>query len=135
MINGDGWVTPNGYGYRSISKRLLEDFSEVAIKLGYKITFQKGGESVTVTSIQTTPTVNTRPEIVKYSGMIYCCEVPNGLILVRRNGKTLWTHNSYAVSYRLQKLIESLLVGLNPTYYLLVTLTSKDTSSTVISTR
>ena len=46
--------------------------------------------------------------------MIYCCEVPNGLILVRRNGKTLWTHNSYAVSYRLQKLIESFTGGTKP---------------------
>lgn len=119
MIKGDGWVTPNGYGYRSISERLLEDFSEIAIKLGYKITFQKGGESVTVKSVQTTPTVNTRPEIVKYSGRVYCCEVPNGLILVRRNGKTLWTFNSYATSYRIQKLIEAFQGGEKPNVLLM----------------
>jgi predicted phosphodiesterase len=110
MISGDGWRSPNGYGYRSISKRLLEDFSEIAIKLGYKITFTRGGDTVTITSVQTTPTVNTAPSIVHYTGRVYCCEVPNGLILVRRNGKTLWTHNSY----RIQKLIESFTGGDKP---------------------
>jgi hypothetical protein len=119
MIKGDGWSRPSGSGYRSISKRLLEDFSEIAIKLGYKINFQRGGESVGIADIQTTPTVNTKPSIVKYSGRVYCCEVPNGLILVRRNGKTLWTFNSYAVSYRMQKLIESFTGGSKPNVLLM----------------
>ncbi len=121
MVKGDGWVTASGFGYRSISKRLLEDFSEIAIKLGYKITFNrtKTDDSVNVTSVQSTPTVNTMPTIVHYSGRVYCCEVPNGLILVRRNGKTLWTHNSYAISYRIQKLIESITGGDKPNVLLM----------------
>jgi predicted phosphodiesterase len=115
MIKGDGWFRPSGFGYRSISKRLLEDFSEIAIKLGHKVTFTRGGDTVTITSVQTTPTVNTAPSIVHYTGRVYCCEVPNGLILVRRNGKTLWTHNSY----RVQKLIESFTGGTKPNVLLM----------------
>ena len=117
MLRGDGWHTTTQIGYRSISKQLLEDFSEIAIKLGYKITFNrtKTNDSVNVTSVQATPTVNTMPSIVHYSGRVYCCEVPNGLILVRRNGKTLWTHNSY----RVQKLIESFQGGQKPNILLM----------------
>jgi predicted phosphodiesterase len=113
MISGDGWRSPAGFGYRSISRKLLEDFSEIAIKLGYAVTFY-GGDSVSVYNTQVTPTITNKPEAIKYNGEIYCCEVPNGLILIRRNGKILWTHNSYAVSYRLQKLAESFTGGEKP---------------------
>lgn len=113
MISGDGWLTPCGFGYRSISKRLLEDFAEIAIKLGYAITFS-GDETVMVKSIQVNPTVNELPHTIKYKGKVYCCSVPNGLIFVRRNGKTLWTHNSYATSYRIQKLVEAMRGGEKP---------------------
>lgn len=116
MVAGDGWIAggADSYGYRSISPRLLSDFAEIAVKCGYAVSFQPGGETVHIYKIQTMPTVNARPEVVKYKGTIHCCEVPNGLIYVRRNGKTLWTHNSYAISYRMQKIIESFTGGEKP---------------------
>jgi hypothetical protein len=92
---------------------LLNDFAEIAIKCGYSVNFSRA-DTVAISKGQVTPTVNRSPEVTHYSGMIYCCEVPNGLIHVRRNGKTLWTHNSYAHSYRLQKVIESLPGGEKP---------------------
>lgn len=33
---------------------------------------------------------------VPYTGMVYCCTVPSGVIYVRRNGKPVWTGNSRA---------------------------------------
>jgi hypothetical protein len=35
------------------------------------------------------------PEKVKYQGKVYCVTVPNGIIYVRRNGKGVWTGNSW----------------------------------------
>lgn len=112
MIKGDGWISGQGFGYRSISKQLLSDFSEIAIKLGYSLSFCK--DSVSISNMQVYPTVNVLPEKLNYKGKIYCCSVPNGLILVRRNGKILWSHNSYAASYRIQKIIEAFQGGEKP---------------------
>ena len=109
MIKGDGWnVNSKALGYRSISGRLLQDISEIAIKCGYSVRYNSDGETIGISKAQVMPTVNALPKLVDYNGTIHCCEVPNGLILVRRNGCILWTHNSYATSYRIQKLIESL---------------------------
>lgn len=112
MIKGDGWVRGNSYGYRSVSKQLREDFGLIALKLGYAVNYNK--DQVYVNAIQINPSIVKKPTMFHYSGKIYCCEVPNGLIYVRRNGKTLWTHNSYALSYRLQKILESLSGGEKP---------------------
>lgn len=115
MIKGDGWVANaknEQYGYRSISKQLLSDMGEIAIKLGYSVTFNK--DSVSICSIQKYPSMVKRPEQEYYNGMIYCCSVPNELIYVRRNGKCFFSHNSYALSYRLQKLAESFTGGKKP---------------------
>lgn len=122
MIAGDGWragFCKDSYGYRSISKRLLNDFAEIAIKCGYSVRFQKDNETVGISKKQVYPTVNKKPEKINYDGMVYCCEVPNGLILVRRNGAILWTHNSYAVSYRIQKICEAFTGGEKPNLLLL----------------
>lgn len=115
MIKGDGWVASaknEQYGYRSISKQLLSDMGEIAIKLGYSVTFNK--DSVSICSIQKYPSMVKRPEQEYYKGMIYCCSVPNELIYVRRNGKCFFSHNSYSLSYRLQKLSESFTGGKKP---------------------
>ncbi len=105
MIRGDGWRNGKSYGYKSISRKLRNDFAEIAIKLGYGVNFNK--DTVMVKTIQNYPSTVKKPTIIKYNGRIYCCSVPNGLICVRRNGRVMWTHNSYATSYRIQKLIES----------------------------
>ena len=118
MVRGDGWKTGPSFCYKSISPRLLSDFAEIAAKCGYAVTFHDGCDTVGITKEQSMPTVNAKPSLVPYDGMIHCCEVPNGLIYVRRNGKTLWTHNSYALSYRLQKIIESFTGGEKPSMLL-----------------
>jgi hypothetical protein len=114
MVKGDGWVLPGeGFGYSSLSSQLRDDIGEIAQKLGYGVTYI-GKHCVSLRTKHISPTVNSLPEEINYSGRIYCCEVPNGLIYIRRNGKTLWTHNSYSLGYRDQKLIESFTGGEKP---------------------
>jgi hypothetical protein len=108
MIRGDGWVSGVGFGYKSISKLLREDFGEVATKLGYGVTFV--GDTVSVSSTQIYPTINTEPSVVRYDGRIYCVTVPNSRILVRRNGRTIWSGNSY----KPQKIVDALEGGTKP---------------------
>ena len=115
MIKGDGWIASaknEQYGYRSISKQLLSDMGEIALKLGYSVTFNK--DSISICNVQKYPSIVKRPEKEWYKGMIYCCSVPNELIYVRKNGKCFFSHNSYALSYRLQKLAESFTGGKKP---------------------
>ena len=113
MIQGDGWYrSKESFGYKSISEKLRNDFSEIAVKLGYAIS--ENNETVSVSVTQKKPTVNTKPTIIPYKGMIFCVSVPNGLIYVRRNGKATWSHNSYAMSYKLQKRIDAMSGGSKP---------------------
>jgi nucleoside-diphosphate-sugar epimerase len=107
LIAGDGWVRPgkHGYGYKSFSRRLANDVQEIALKLGYAAvitprysyehnSFSKGmGYDVGI-SQRTTVTLTKRPIKERYDGKVYCLEVPNHVILVRRNGKPIWSGNS-----------------------------------------
>ena len=103
MIEGDGWkIGKSSFGYKSVSKRLLDDVSEIAHKLGYGVS--KNKDTITMSAIQNYPTINNKPEKINYSGNIYCVSVPNTIILVRRNGKTCWSGNSYKV----QKYLDSI---------------------------
>lgn len=108
MVAGDGWDNGKSFCYKSISKQLRDDFSEIAIKLGYGIT--EGGNSISVSTVQKHPTINAPPQSVNFSGRIYCVSVPNSVVLVRRNGKAVFSGNSY----HLQKHVEALSGGQKP---------------------
>jgi hypothetical protein len=112
MILGDGWYNGKAFGYKSISQKLRDSMTEIAIKLGYAVTENK--DTVQIATIQTQPTINEKPQKVEYDGIVYCCKVPNELILVRRNGKATWSHNSYALSYTIQKRIDAMSGGEKP---------------------
>ena len=120
MVAGDGWTISEqtgACGYRTYSRQLATDVTEIAQKLGYGVTEYVKGESIALSmrKIQNTPTLNTRPEKYHYDGRIYCCTVPNGLIYVKVKGRTFWSHNSaYAESYTIQKIIESFQGGEKP---------------------
>ena len=46
-------------------------------------------------------------EWVDYVGMVYCLEVPNHIIYVRRNGKPCWSGNSVARNEMVREFLES----------------------------
>lgn len=122
LLQGDGWKAGRdgtSFGYKTISRRLADDISEIAQKCGFGVTFRHAGREITVNLrlIQNTPTLNEPPESFHYDGRIYCCTVPNGMIYVRSNGKAFWSHNSaYADSYVVQKILESLDGGEKPAF-------------------
>lgn len=110
MIDGDGYRARTYCGYSSCSRQLFDDFCEIAIKLGYGVTTRESKSKngiiycATITNVQIYPTINEKPDVVEYSGRIYCVQVPNSIIFIRRNGKCHWSGNSY----KLQKYVEQI---------------------------
>jgi len=100
------YYTDNHCSYCSYSKQLINDMSEIILKLGMVSTFYKvnnEGYVLNITNYRLTPMIrkNKLDEYithVPYKGYIYCVEVPNHIIYVRRNGKSVWCGNSYRKS-------------------------------------
>jgi hypothetical protein len=99
MMYGDG-TKENWRKYSTVSKDLADDFQELLLKIGYAGTISLdedcGGFSETdiyriyISHNSLTPEVNRTidgREWVDYDGFIYCVQVPNHLVYVRRNGK------------------------------------------------
>jgi hypothetical protein len=91
-IKGDGHISRTVKMIRSFSNRMLNDLQEMSCKLGWPsrifstaIYFYKRKSS----------TIYPRHEkIESYAGQVYCVEVPNHIILIRRNGIPTWCGNS-----------------------------------------
>lgn len=112
-VVGDGSVQRSQVRYGTMSKKLADDMQEVLMKLGV-LAYVKPQKQSTVPTIRgrqvksTVPcyvvlarttgktTVAPRPQAVKYRGTVGCVSVPNGVILTRRNGLTMWSGNSIA---------------------------------------
>ena len=112
LVAGDGSVDQKtGWiRYYTNSRRLADDVQELAFKLGFgaNISYVKARpplhphESYAVSFIQKkkTPLIRfngsttSRHEAIFYAGTIWCVEVPNHIIYVRRNGKPVWAGNS-----------------------------------------
>lgn len=120
LILGDGTTRKNPLKsgeyqkvYYTTSKRLADDISEIIIKLGYmaNIRVRNRGEirikgrvhktrncyEITVNYSNSFLVKNHNINKVYYNGKVYCCEVCNNSMLVRRNGKITWCGNSIGV--------------------------------------
>ena len=108
LIKGDG-DRKNGKFYKTVSFRLAGDVQEIAIKLGYRATISleenRLGDKwfpcyrVSLAS-QDTPQLGDNREKKIFREIIEDCDdtvydvtVPNHVILVRRNGKAVWSGN------------------------------------------
>jgi len=103
MVLGDGshYKNSQSFYYATTSKQLANEVYEVAIKAGY-IASQRRREDgcyiIEISESQKTPCVNQgndNREWIEYNGYVYCIEVPNHIIYVRRNGKACWCGNCY----------------------------------------
>ena len=101
MMLGDGTYKNNiGILYTTKSKRLADDFQEIALKVGYASNILKHKKSGIYTiSLAVRP--NSMPnqekdnkKWINYNNFVYCLKVPNHLMYVRRNGKGCWNGNS-----------------------------------------
>jgi hypothetical protein len=113
MMLGDGgvWKKDLGNGtisisqnYTSKSKRLVDDFQEVLLKIGsdgwvfkpamsdfYRVNIHKN-KKVSLKYTKNTPNIINE---IDYDGMVYCVTTNNHTVMTRRNGRTLITGNSY----------------------------------------
>jgi hypothetical protein len=117
MLLGDGSkLGKHSWSYRTVSEKLRDDFQEIVLKAGFGSTIWKPRKQtsymrgrvirsrfpvwdISVTTKRTTPTIYEKhgcgkEGFVDYDGMVYCVEVPNHIILVRRNGRPVWSGNS-----------------------------------------
>ena len=115
-------------GYTTTSERLGDDTQEILLKIGIsgnvRILESKGkqgsfgkanyDEIIVRFVYKNTPTVNERSQPnrarndwVDYNGQIYCVEVPNHIIYVRRNGIPVWSGNSLARNEAVKEFLES----------------------------
>jgi ribonucleoside-triphosphate reductase len=97
LFRGDGRIS-NGKlkYYYTRSRKLAEDVVECLIKIGKCGTIgkdKKGGYVVSVIHKSLTPEFRGGPEYVPYEGKVYDLTVPNGTLLVERNGRVVWSGN------------------------------------------
>jgi hypothetical protein len=96
MLRGDGdrYYHPRFF---TTSKRLADDFQEIVLKAGWtaSVVQRKDGiYAVTVIKRELTPAITVEPKVMYYSGYVYDVTMPNNhIILVRRNGKIMWSSN------------------------------------------
>jgi hypothetical protein len=103
LLFGDGSVRKGKDAYyATISERLANDVQEVALKAGFVSTLRQRKDGIFIVSISekrktTQPNSGDRDnrEWVDYEGYVYCIEVSNHIIYVRRNGKPHWNGNCY----------------------------------------
>lgn len=106
-ILGDGWVQNGFRTYATTSERLAGDMQELFLKVGSSANVRmrvtppcriRGGVSKTAPQFHVSECktrhallrrANGEPlfQTVPFSGMVYCATVPNGTLIVRRNGK------------------------------------------------
>jgi len=125
MVLGDGWIDKKtgSTHYVTSSKQLANDVTELLLKIGqsgnlYKtrskgsVGYVPGGglaqakEDIWVISFirerQNEPNINTNGaqhiKVKHYNGPIFCVEVPDHVIYVRRNGKPVWCGNSVSIA-------------------------------------
>lgn len=109
LLKGDG---SQGNQYYTISKKLADDVQEITIKCGYgsnvasrmrkvkprirgrEINVIHPEHCVTIARTMTTPRIYKEPQTEYYKGHVYDVTVPNHVIMVRRNGKAVWSGNS-----------------------------------------
>jgi hypothetical protein len=115
LMNGDGHRGAHRDQYYTTSKKLANQIQEIVIKLGYNSTLAikdrrneehtRNGLKIKNKRVSYVITIRKTKELVLnkdknifrvggYDGRVYCCTVPNNIILIRRNGLPIWCGNS-----------------------------------------
>ncbi|MCW7074522.1 MAG: anaerobic ribonucleoside-triphosphate reductase [Candidatus Methanospirare jalkutatii] len=98
LVKGDGYEGNGNLDYYTKSKKLADDVQEIVLKLGWNANIyekRKGSSKWYRVAISKTKHFKFREiKKVKYQGKVYCVEVPNHTLYVRRNGKACWCGNS-----------------------------------------
>lgn len=98
LILGDGSKKGNCFAYYSKSKQLADDVQELALRCGYAASVVNHAAGRDLYRVNIRPAIEahlTEPEISEYAGNVYCVNVKNHVICVRRNGRAAWCGNCY----------------------------------------
>jgi DNA polymerase elongation subunit (family B) len=100
LLRGDGHkIGFNKYSYSTISRGLADNVQELGIKSGFITTIHKYGKSYSLCigkqELYHTPNrINDNRKMIDYNSDVYCIEVPNHIIYVRREiNKEVWCGN------------------------------------------
>ncbi len=105
LMLSDGYTMKNGQmGITLVNKGLVDDIQELALKLGLGASIRRiEGSGYNPEGVYWRLGTHRRTfhqyretKLMDYDGYIYCADVPNGTLLVRRNGKPCWSCNSNA---------------------------------------
>ena len=109
-VKGDGYITPNQNIYlTTTSVNLINDLQEILIKTGRtgKISVLEYNGSVSYriwvginknkSSRYKTLISKGQAQLEEYEGNVYCCSVPTGIIVIRRNNQTAISGNCMSV--------------------------------------
>lgn len=108
---GDGYFSKNTEVIVTSSAVMAGQLQEVAQKIGLSATAYQRKPQVSSIRGREVPALHpcydvflrttkqpkwTATERIAYSGTVYCVSVPNGIVYVRRNGKAIWSGNSFS---------------------------------------
>jgi hypothetical protein len=128
MVLGDGCIHNNKFvSYYSSSKKLMDDVQEIVLKLGFTCNIRKRKREgnilkrenrliksdryhydVNVSRTHFYKILRSNRNTVEYHEKVYCCEVPNHSLYVRRNGKAIWCGNTIletGIAYEMKKQV------------------------------
>ena len=102
MMKGDGYVGNGNIEYSTKSKKLADDVQEIILKLGWSANIYKRHKEkfqwydVGISRAKHFRFSSREKNIkkIEYQGKVYCLEVPNHTLYVRRNDKACWCGNS-----------------------------------------
>ena len=114
MLKGDGCKYKGKVrSYRTVCKKLADDFQEICIKTGIRANVKKRNikasfgingrvdiYDVQLSWQQIEPYISVKPDIINYKGYVGCCEVDNHTLIVRRNGMVCVSGNSFEATYQ-----------------------------------
>lgn len=104
LIAGDGiQITKTHWSFSSVSKQLVKDVAEIAIKCGFCVSVTECAnikQPYNVSIKKQDLAGFEKFDSVAYKGKVYCIEVePYHTLLTQYNGKSLWTGNSTEWNY------------------------------------
>lgn len=136
MVLGDGHIKNGFISYYSSSEKLMDDVQEIILKLGFTgnilkrkreprlfkkenriIKSDRYQYQINMSKSSFYKLLKSNRNKVEYSDKVYCCEVPNHTLYVRRNGKAIWCGNTIlemGIAYEMKKQI--IVISSEPRY-------------------
>jgi UDP-glucuronate decarboxylase len=98
LILGDGSSRGNRHTYYTKSEQLANDVQELALRCGYaaSVVSHAVGRDLYRVNIRLAKDANlVEPDVLPFTGKVYCVNVKNHVICVRRNGRASFCGNCY----------------------------------------